>query len=1649
MGFRHFNLQLARARALSAPSDNKKSIDRRKFFRSVGLGALALAPVMGSVRKALSAPFEIETTASGFNVRRNGSVAWKFPARIFDKTAKASVSYIDDAYHIEATSVRFAGCSQNFSLIADIYHDGSLWMMKLSIPEFDLAGETDFLRWLDGDDRLTANASVPLIFGDTGSGQGLQFEGKLTTGIDPGWNFSFKGNKSITLRYNDHNYNASYLLLTSNGRKSQQAGITAPPHALYAIAPSFGDWPDLLGNFEMDGGNILSTFGEHPDLNILFWNDNAGNQHQSLWAVSNAGGISFCSGNDKAQSFKLHKYFVLSEIFNHGKALSYLAASVRKEGQWYSNALGSFMLGSEGDLPDLEAIGNGTRIGNYRFAPILLAFRPRVEDALTLATAAPKPVRMNIAKHCSEPSGFSLLEIPLEAVPDTIIRKKTTISPVKITPPARKTDEPNKTIRVEPQKTEPARETPPPSRQNEPPKKETVKQPSLEIDRDKIVLKPATLKFRILRPEDMLILDFEFQNFKLTGTGTETSAELADKTKNGTMIVWFQTQHTLEEAFYEANQVKDDEKSPPSYAAVDIPTRHLRAHRSRLVFEYKAGGSGFRMSIGELLNWSKFDLKVHPRAWIKLPALIDIDPAGRAKKVSPIKLRATPAVSLEKPDKQYSLKLAANNRKVSNRLLIYDESNMNKVLAPEVAESVMQGYKLENLSKYINVVDEIPDASTSIEAPALMYISPNQLAGFMHRLKADVKAAVEKTEGLRIQTTDPLSGAKGEITELWHTALGVKLKDGKISDDLPLLTTIRALWAFDANKQMESIPGRNQPFMASLDANNRHKLVHTTSNYNITGYNPKAVPVNKLMLTALGAYIDLHAFFDVPTPADTYLNIIEWQHFATLGRDHYVKVVEEGYLFPFGHKAAIVKITERKFEKNRKAAVNRQRMFIVVIEKEVLYDRSDPNNKFISFPFQAVRIETSFTPDIDNPADSTIITVAPQGDANRKNKEKINTAYNFYIKTGGEPYNFDITVTDKEGGMQKVKMPLAFLENFIARHEKYPQEIIKNYNDKQPQLNTAEFYRQKIAYAESLLDNDTTFETDEISFGAIPYPNTGEGSIRFHPIMQWADIYLDQVSQLTNSKDPVRIGLVDDANPGHVFASVSQGGKVDFSGGADKSGGFLSPNMQITALSRLQGPVGGAIDDISNMIFKASEFFKALDNLPVAKIFGAIEIFSLFAGTDSLKGSLDSYISSISNIRKKIEEIRNELLLLEARAHETGENITSQVQKFKDDIAAQVKALMDTLNNSIPRIPNFKTYITEEALNVEYKWIPELESSLIEIFPEILAVRVDNPGNALSVTTRLSKPFEISKPPVLFSEARFEKFGIQIANMLEVNFNYLKFTGGSSGKSDVKVDLGPGIPLKFIGALEFVNNLQSIIPKTGFSDDGPYIELTTTGVKAGFTISVPNIAVGICMITNISLGAFVNLPFTGDPLTVGFNFCTRENPFMLTISCFGGGGFFQLITRLDGLESVEAAFEFGAAVSLDVGVASGGVSVMGGFYFKLQRTQKQLTNPDRTIEVSETELTGYLRINGHLSILGLIHISLEFYLCLTAKIEDGKVRKLEGSATLKVKVEILFFSKTVSVTVRRQFAGNEGDPTFGEMIEADDWQQYCLAFANE
>ena len=284
------------------------------------------------------------------------------------------------------------------------------------------------------------------------------------------------------------------------------------------------------------------------------------------------------------------------------------------------------------------------------------------------------------------------------------------------------------------------------------------------------------------------------------------------------------------------------------------------------------------------------------------------------------------------------------------------------------------------------------------------------------------------------------------------------------------------------------------------------------------------------------------------------------------------------------------------------------------------------------------------------------------------------------------------------------------------------------------------------------------------------------------------------------------------------------------------------------------------------------------------------------------------------------------------------------------------------------------------------------------------------------------------------------------ATFIELNFEKIEFSVNSAAKMNVDVILSD---IKFVGPLSFVETLRDLIPLDGFSDP-PYLDITAQGIDAGFNVALPTIACGVLNLSNVSLGAGFTVPFIGQPLSVRFNFCTREQPFHLTVYCFGGGGFFGVTLDPHGVQILEAAFEFGAAIAVDFGVASGGVSVMAGIYFRM--------------EADAASLTGYFRLEGHVDVLGLITASLELYLELRYEFETGKA---VGRATLTIEVEVLIFSGSVTITCEKKFAGSNGDPTFRQLLglstnaalplvdelaaiqpdTAYGWRDYCEAFA--
>jgi hypothetical protein len=281
-------------------------------------------------------------------------------------------------------------------------------------------------------------------------------------------------------------------------------------------------------------------------------------------------------------------------------------------------------------------------------------------------------------------------------------------------------------------------------------------------------------------------------------------------------------------------------------------------------------------------------------------------------------------------------------------------------------------------------------------------------------------------------------------------------------------------------------------------------------------------------------------------------------------------------------------------------------------------------------------------------------------------------------------------------------------------------------------------------------------------------------------------------------------------------------------------------------------------------------------------------------------------------------------------------------------------------------------------------------------------------------------------------EGTLRRFSINLVDVITIDFDTLRFRRRAQGGLEVSADL-PDDAIHFEGALAWVGELQKSIP-TGLFGGGLAIDVQPAGVRAGFSIGLPPIEVGILAIKNATISASVFLPFLQDQARVRFSFSERHRPFQLAVTIFGGGGFLAIAVGMDGVEMVEASLEFGGALSLNLGVASGGVEVMAGIYFKWE---KMSPSGERvTIE-------GYLRMAGSVEVLGIITISITFYLGLSYQ-SDGKVR---GQATVKVKVEIAFFSVSVGITVEKSFAGSAADPNFAQAIEPADWTEYAGCFA--
>ncbi len=1196
----------------------------------------------------------------------------------------------------------------------------------------------------------------------------------------------------------------------------------------------------------------------------------------------------------------------------------------------------------------------------------------------------------------------------------------------------------------------------------------------------------STIFFEVMRPQDMLNLSFQTVNMSIQ-TRNGNSLVKANANQPSYLMVGFPPQALSEQTFVETALSSQTEVP----AELSAPIKTYLSGNTRLVFYVPTPNIEFSLEKkGGLLDWSTFTQSVSGVALSYKPN-IKIDPTwnipvkfkiGDIKKIN-LNLGKTAGAEEPAPSK-LGAGLLKTNTPISNQIKTGGNLGANQIkigatqlkkkasISSAFQDDDFRDFEIANVAPNINPVLIVPIVysgrrqpapnETSIELPAKVILSPDEDATWYHKFASDSKPG-------------PNSGSR---TVLWHTRLGLKVdsKSGNIpiwlSDDGKWLYRITPAQPGQAGGEPYVLNGPERvvkeihPTVRAIDLTDYSNPVDSVPNPTLLAVDRKMIVdqmtarsldpkkddnpfvVQNLMLTPLGGFLkgDYHK-------AGTFSGVTQWSHLTTLGRDHYVKVVKAGYLYPFMHKAVLVRISERKFQHTKTGGyygVLRTREFVVITQPTVLYDAPTTN----LLGFSKLTCITTVTPTLDLPL---------SGEAQGKR----------WLRSAGKPVLLAMRGTDMNGNEVNWPQAAAFVETGLAyttmpslgATPPFPASVVGG---------------QTVAFAPDKPGSDpkkpggTHYPCESMIIGAVAgTPNEANYIPSWRPILVKANISLPALKMLQPASGmngsvavrwaaPYRTSLFGSGNPSETFFELESPIGARF-GDTSRSGGVVQPNMNIGAVSRKFGTlpavpsgsslssnqykINGAGADSYNELYASNEAIVGPPtNLPdLAKILGAVSLW------DILPKSID-----IAGDGKNTPKLTTTLVLEGEELDGADPTRSGEPAKATSDWPVGVSAILT--------------------------WKPEIN--------DLSVFKANNNGkkcelNLYGRATAIFKEYKTANGDTIKTGGSYRCVG-EIKNftidldVIGVYFDVVRFTAQS--EQSVKFELDTTI--KFKGALSFVGKLQQFIsgndgnrlqypspdaldqreitasedrflPATyeGFSVK-PYMNVDGSGIDAGLDITLPDISIGVFSLTNLSFHAGLHLPFLGESFEVTFEFCTRDNPFHVSVYMITGGGYFGLTLAAWGIKSIEAAIEFGASVSINLGVASGGVSLMAGIYYRLDMDSSGN---------STTTLTGYVRLNGELSILGIITMSLEFYLSLTWT--GGN--KVEGDASLRVEISILFFSIGVTVSVHKEFAGSgssawmpggayaaleesyaESATTipFSTAVPQDLWAAYCNSF---
>jgi len=950
----------------------------------------------------------------------------------------------------------------------------------------------------------------------------------------------------------------------------------------------------------------------------------------------------------------------------------------------------------------------------------------------------------------------------------------------------------------------------------------------------------ASLSVGATRPKDLLLLSFGFVNLTLHITPLSTNrrarsqpARLVRTDPNAAayLVVYFPPQHIVEDAFAEGD------------TADEGPILSIMSGESRLAFVIPHTVTEIPYTLEALLDWSRYDLSVAPTA------VLSVIP-GRG----PV---------LPEPEK------------TSGRTPVLE----GDVLPAGMGLALATSPALPHIQPP-DIVEPTP-TETSLEIPYRLMLSPSEVGAWVHAT-APVTRENPNTHRKR--------------TELWHTRLGVRLhKNGPIDENNESYRTVRAVF----KRRYAHNPYIPQDYFEEHERTLKNRALTEVDLYQLvlltalrggqrhtsrgkTFYTPDSAPiaVNRLMLSALGGWLHAHGHWDTEalvykeTPLPTFLSgpvpldLEDWRHSASMGRDHYVRTVHKGYLYPFGHRATFIIVTERHFEASPAGATGylRQRYSVVVRERTVGFDLDHRG-----LHYGSVTITTATTPDIDPIAVPRVGSDSSSGTGIDIDK---GGARAFVPYLGGTPFRFDMEGVDRAGHTTHWTQPLVFVRESVDSSERTTVANFYNEDEKATLLRQCGMSGQKVGFATPPAGkpDSTTLPTTSMTFSTNPpavalltptlaaLPSspavvTAKGASAtsgrsrqgrradatlkdlspadlaafFAPQLEQAQVTVQSIAQLTGKASaPLTAQLADhylangfnSANPGQVFmqfvhkdAEAVRQAAATFA--ADQAGGLVTPHLIPVGLSAVLGPIGGLGD--GDIPTTPDTLKKRIQDSLLKAAKAQFDPLDFLGKESKILGDIG--LADIIDVPS-----------IPDPTHFESKGLKILTQTFYRGVDGQETTTMPQPSLSHPD----PAQVIPIAIQTSIDWTPDVKS-----WPESDSIFLASQGGkaaTLDISGKLRTELSGGSTGKMTytMHGSLTNFSLVllpgVAKLLQIDFSSLTFDAHTGGKPSVDPKISG---VQFLGPLTFVNTLKSYISGGGGGGGAALLGPALAGAQPG------------------------------------------------------------------------------------------------------------------------------------------------------------------------------------------------------------------------